>query len=348
MIEKTCPKCSYTRSPSEECPDWQCPSCGIAYDKFKASDNESVSLSESNEPFENQARPRELGRRNAGLLIVAVAMVFAILTLIFKSKGQPITEVSQVPEITEVVNAKAQVTPEAKTLETPQKIIVGTNTTKEIRIPGFDFSAPDIVDTVKHECHLALLRAEEEPNRGIEDTYNIHMKGKECKPRYKLGADPNVDYPVMWYPYFNYGGIDAPAEFSFSGQGSIATVEILIPWKKIGQVPMLAKAMIQKFGNKFELKHSFKEKIDGQEIDGTLSAWRDSAGNELLLAVPDARYADSILVRPRVFLHSAEVVKAYDLLLSSDATVIKTESMRSIVSRGKALQSRLDEIKKNL
>lgn len=31
---QTCPKCSYTRKPVETVPDWQCPSCGIAYAKF--------------------------------------------------------------------------------------------------------------------------------------------------------------------------------------------------------------------------------------------------------------------------------------------------------------------------
>ena len=31
---QTCPKCGYARKPSDAAPDWQCPSCGIAYDKF--------------------------------------------------------------------------------------------------------------------------------------------------------------------------------------------------------------------------------------------------------------------------------------------------------------------------
>ncbi len=29
-----CPKCGYVRKPSDEAPDWQCPSCQIAYAKF--------------------------------------------------------------------------------------------------------------------------------------------------------------------------------------------------------------------------------------------------------------------------------------------------------------------------
>jgi len=29
----TCPKCSYTRKPEDNAPDWQCPSCQVAYNK---------------------------------------------------------------------------------------------------------------------------------------------------------------------------------------------------------------------------------------------------------------------------------------------------------------------------
>ena len=34
MSTVKCPKCSYKRQPSDTAPDWQCPSCGIAYAKF--------------------------------------------------------------------------------------------------------------------------------------------------------------------------------------------------------------------------------------------------------------------------------------------------------------------------
>lgn len=30
-----CPKCDYERKPSDDCPDWQCPSCGVAYCKAR-------------------------------------------------------------------------------------------------------------------------------------------------------------------------------------------------------------------------------------------------------------------------------------------------------------------------
>ena len=31
-----CPKCQYIRSPEDLVPDWQCPSCGIAYQKYES------------------------------------------------------------------------------------------------------------------------------------------------------------------------------------------------------------------------------------------------------------------------------------------------------------------------
>jgi hypothetical protein len=35
-----CPKCSYERKTTDTNPDWECPSCGIAYSKFKKSATE--------------------------------------------------------------------------------------------------------------------------------------------------------------------------------------------------------------------------------------------------------------------------------------------------------------------
>jgi len=31
-----CPKCGYLRKPSDSAPEWQCPSCGVAIDKYRA------------------------------------------------------------------------------------------------------------------------------------------------------------------------------------------------------------------------------------------------------------------------------------------------------------------------
>jgi len=36
-VTQVCPKCGYVRKPAEAVPDWQCPSCGIAYAKYQQS-----------------------------------------------------------------------------------------------------------------------------------------------------------------------------------------------------------------------------------------------------------------------------------------------------------------------
>ena len=37
----TCPKCQYQRQASDTAPDWQCPKCGVAYNKVAASPNQA-------------------------------------------------------------------------------------------------------------------------------------------------------------------------------------------------------------------------------------------------------------------------------------------------------------------
>ena len=43
-----CPKCRYIRSGNDGSPDWQCPSCGIAYTKYEALLNQ-----DENDEFDN-------------------------------------------------------------------------------------------------------------------------------------------------------------------------------------------------------------------------------------------------------------------------------------------------------
>lgn len=45
-IDTTCPRCGYTRQPSDIAPEWQCPKCGVAYAKA-----ERPSLQERKERF---------------------------------------------------------------------------------------------------------------------------------------------------------------------------------------------------------------------------------------------------------------------------------------------------------
>lgn len=41
---QVCPKCNHARKPVETVPEWQCPSCGIAYAKFQQSASSGPSL----------------------------------------------------------------------------------------------------------------------------------------------------------------------------------------------------------------------------------------------------------------------------------------------------------------
>lgn len=38
---KRCPKCRYERQPTDTAPDWQCPSCGIAYSKAEGASTQT-------------------------------------------------------------------------------------------------------------------------------------------------------------------------------------------------------------------------------------------------------------------------------------------------------------------
>lgn len=70
-----CPKCHYQRLPSDDAPDWQCPACGIAYQKFsaqaKSSTVTSVALSDDERP---NNRFRNLRILVLLLILLAVAV----------------------------------------------------------------------------------------------------------------------------------------------------------------------------------------------------------------------------------------------------------------------------------
>lgn len=72
-MSRVCPNCNYTRKASDDAPDWQCPSCELAYNKGAGAAN-----------MENYGRslPPTVDRRQAGpgkwlfLLVVLVAGVW--------------------------------------------------------------------------------------------------------------------------------------------------------------------------------------------------------------------------------------------------------------------------------
>ena len=39
-----CPKCHYERKPVDHCPDWQCPSCGVAYNKVQTHEQVQIEI----------------------------------------------------------------------------------------------------------------------------------------------------------------------------------------------------------------------------------------------------------------------------------------------------------------
>lgn len=55
-----CPKCAYFRKATDTAPDWQCPSCGIAYAKFSGAG--------SGKPPAGAVRTRAAARQSAGFV----------------------------------------------------------------------------------------------------------------------------------------------------------------------------------------------------------------------------------------------------------------------------------------
>lgn len=75
----TCPKCSYVRTPADSAPEWQCPACGIAYEKFKQAELSAGS---------NGASVKGPGHRNAA----SAPMLLCKRYMIAKSKLRQVGE----------------------------------------------------------------------------------------------------------------------------------------------------------------------------------------------------------------------------------------------------------------
>ena len=66
-----CPKCNYQRNADDHVPDWQCPSCGIAYAKFQQS-------AEPATPTEPEEKPKMDFNSVLTLSTVLCAILLAI------------------------------------------------------------------------------------------------------------------------------------------------------------------------------------------------------------------------------------------------------------------------------
>lgn len=75
-----CPKCGYARGPNEVVPAWQCPSCGIAYKKYKGYVARAKSFAQPRSP---QTGPARL-QADSSLWSLALANVFALIVAVFQ------------------------------------------------------------------------------------------------------------------------------------------------------------------------------------------------------------------------------------------------------------------------
>jgi hypothetical protein len=91
-----CPKCQYKRTVADTTPDWQCPNCGIAYNKFTAT--EKISRAEPKASHEKEKvidpkieTPRQeeswLSILAASLLMFGSALYFYWLLSDFETHG---------------------------------------------------------------------------------------------------------------------------------------------------------------------------------------------------------------------------------------------------------------------
>lgn len=54
-MTQICPKCSYVRKETDTCPDWQCPSCSVAYHKVSANGSADLAQYRRHQSQQNPA-----------------------------------------------------------------------------------------------------------------------------------------------------------------------------------------------------------------------------------------------------------------------------------------------------
>ncbi len=72
-----CPKCQYVRQALEEAPDWQCPKCGIAYQKYKPTEKPAAKLPAP----AAVAASKKPAKKNSGLFKDLRIMVLLLILL---------------------------------------------------------------------------------------------------------------------------------------------------------------------------------------------------------------------------------------------------------------------------
>lgn len=71
-MTRICPKCSYARKPSDEAPEWQCPSCQVAY--IKASDEPVLASRYGTPAAKNRSASSGLLKWGAALAVLGLVL----------------------------------------------------------------------------------------------------------------------------------------------------------------------------------------------------------------------------------------------------------------------------------
>jgi glutaredoxin len=71
-----CPKCSYERKKTDTAPDWQCPACGVVYEKFQNEQFRAQATMRASSGYAPR-RERPAGSFFKSLLWIGAAAVFA-------------------------------------------------------------------------------------------------------------------------------------------------------------------------------------------------------------------------------------------------------------------------------
>lgn len=104
-----CPKCNYVRQKTDTAPSWQCPSCGISYEKFQAEQFRVQESMRSGRTLVVRKEPSLFSFRNIFLLLLlagvgwAVVKYDALSKLLRKGSAGPTFQVEADPKLRGVV-----------------------------------------------------------------------------------------------------------------------------------------------------------------------------------------------------------------------------------------------------
>lgn len=96
-MTRICPKCSYARKPSDEAPEWQCPSCQVAY--IKASGEPVLASRYGTPAAKNRSASSGLLKWGAALAVLGLAL-FIGKPLWSSQSAPPVVASGAQPQVT--------------------------------------------------------------------------------------------------------------------------------------------------------------------------------------------------------------------------------------------------------